>query len=109
MQLYRMIKSPDKIGGFIDALESNGRTRLSTLHLSIKQGDLSMFLKEIHTLKGSAGQLGGIRVVQLCRQIEAQGQVLSRSDMPILLEELEHVFHETCTALQEYHKSEMAK
>ena len=104
-QLYRLIKSPDKIAGFIESLESNGRTRLSKLNLSIKQGNLSMFLDEIHALKGSAGQLGGMRVVRLCRKIEEQGRALSRSDMSVLAEELEHVFQETCVALQEYHKS----
>jgi two-component system sensor histidine kinase RpfC len=103
-QLYRLIKSPDKIAGFIDSLEANGRTRLSKLHLSIQQGNLSMFLDEIHALKGSVGQLGGIRVVHLCRRIEAQGRALSKNDMSVLAGELENVFQETCVALQEYHK-----
>lgn len=101
-ELARLIRSADKLEGFIQSLEKNGKRHLDRLAACAGSGNTAHFLETVHTLKGSCGTLGLKGVVRQCQEIET---ALAHSDHPDLAtcaDNLGAAFHRGCTALRGY-------
>ncbi len=64
------------------------------------QGDAVTLSKSAHTLKGTAGNLGAMRVMKLAELIEYHGRSGELSQLPKLLSEIESAFSLSRTELE---------
>lgn len=101
-ELIQLIKSTEKLEGFIQSLERNGERHLNSLGDYAHSGDRVHFLETLHTLKGSSGTLGLKGVVELCREIEAALEHPGNPGMAAYASNLSTVFHLGCQSLRGY-------
>ena len=60
----------DLVPELIRSFVSDASSRLQTVRAAIAQGDLALLQRQMHTMKGSALQMGAGRMASLCREIE---------------------------------------
>jgi HPt (histidine-containing phosphotransfer) domain-containing protein len=63
--------------------------RLQALRAAVAAGDADAVAFNVHTLKGSAANLGALQVVRLCQQIESLPATAPADSVEPLLAELE--------------------
>jgi two-component system sensor histidine kinase RpfC len=55
----------------LDTFLNEGRRYIDTMKQALSEQDYPVFMNAAHSLKGSASDMGGLRLVKLCRRIEA--------------------------------------
>ena len=73
--------------------------RLERLEGALAQHDFPGVSTEAHTIKGSAVQVGAIRVADYCRQIELEVKRPRPVELMRLMQLLQGSFREVCAAL----------
>ena len=101
-ELAWMSESGDKIERFVRLYEESGGKHLAAMESAAVAGDQEVFLREEHALKGVAGTIGASRVVELCREIEAHRDGLSRDEMHRYCRQVEQAFRQSLDSLQHY-------
>ena len=61
---------PDLVVELIDLYVDDARCRLAAMHESVTEKDWPAVKREIHSLKGSSGNLGARQVAWVCEEIE---------------------------------------
>ena len=88
---------PDLVVELIDLYVDDARRRLATLHESVTERDWLAVKREIHSLKGSSGNLGAVQVAWVCEEIEKMEPRTIWQSIPALLSwlqlELDRAIH----------------
>jgi len=88
---------PDLVVELIELYVEDARCRLVTLRKSLSARDWPALKREIHSLKGSSGNLGAIQVAWVCEEIEKTEPRIVWLEMPALMSwlqlELDRAIH----------------
>ena len=63
--------SPDLLERLHASFARDTPPRLSALRVAVASGDRAAMAFNVHTLKGSAANLGAVRIAEVCRELEA--------------------------------------
>tara|TARA_B100000676_G_C18067519_1_gene841963 strand:- start:1462 stop:1800 length:339 start_codon:yes stop_codon:yes gene_type:complete len=85
----------------VDSFHRDGEQRLAALDSALAEGDQETFRRQAHSFKGSSGNLGAVRVYDLCLQLESLGREGELGQVPELLVRLRDAFEQACTALRQ--------
>jgi HPt (histidine-containing phosphotransfer) domain-containing protein len=77
------------LGEMIGLFLSITPERLATARQALDAGDLPMLERALHSLKGSAAQLGALRLQRLSAEGERLARLGTIDDLPILMQKLE--------------------
>ena len=64
----------DLVEELIDIFQTDTAERLELLARAVESGDYATTRAEAHTIKGSAMQVGAVRVAEVCRQMEVEAR-----------------------------------
>jgi two-component system sensor histidine kinase RpfC len=102
-ELFRIIGRKEKLEGFVQAFEKNGRGLLGDLAQAAEKADRGRFLTLAHQLKGSSGMLGAHGVAKLCAEIESgHAERLDRARMLGYTERLSAAIDSSCRDLHQH-------
>jgi HPt (histidine-containing phosphotransfer) domain-containing protein len=87
----------------VDNFVSRTPETLAELHAAVVACDAEALRAGAHKLKGSALNLGALRVAEVSLALEELGREGSPADGSPLLEDLEESLHDAAVALQPYH------
>jgi len=79
---------------------SDSTTRLQEIKQTLESSDPADFGKACHSLKGSATNVGVVRMAELCRQGELKGRQADWQGVTDILEEIETEFELIAELLQ---------
>ncbi|MBL4571208.1 MAG: Hpt domain-containing protein [Alcanivorax sp.] len=85
----------------VDSFQRDGAQRLVALQAAHEASDQETLRRQAHSFKGSSGNLGAVRVFDLCMQLEnlaREGELEQVSD---LLTRLGDAFDQACDALRQ--------
>lgn len=102
MELDRLYGSPPEVSRLLDTFELEGRRLLHDLEAAFANKNHAAFCDLIHALKGNGANVGAVRLVQACREVESCGMLDFRRDGKQMLARLEAAFAEASTALREF-------
>ena len=87
------------VGGF----DTDSRQLVHELRTAVQQKDYPQMQSCAHALRGTAAQLGAVRIESLCSTLERTRPPEMESPRPLqLLDELDNVFERTVSALRDY-------
>ena len=66
--------------------------RLAALHDAVERGDATAVEREAHTLKGSAANVGALRLAVICEQLQRLGRARDLAPAPPLLARLDEEY-----------------
>lgn len=101
-ELDRLYGSPADVSRLLDTFEFEGRRLLHELGVAIANKNHAAFCDLIHALKGNGANVGAVRLVQACREVEGCGMLDFRRDGKQMLTRLEEIFAEAATALRTF-------
>ncbi|MFL5607140.1 MAG: Hpt domain-containing protein [Gemmatimonadaceae bacterium] len=84
------------LGDMIALFLSVGPERVATARHALETQDLSTLERAMHSLKGSAAQLGAVRLQQLSERGERLARLGAVSGVPILMQELDEELARAC-------------
>lgn len=79
----------------------DARLSLATLRESIEERDTQAMERVAHSLKGSSGNMGAVKMAALCGELENVGAVGDLTRVPELLERLEVEFERVRSRLED--------
>lgn len=85
----------------VDSFHRDGEQRLEALHSAFAAGDLETLRRQAHSFKGSSGNLGAVRVFDLCMQLESLAREGETGQVSDLLTRLRDAFDQACEALRQ--------
>jgi signal transduction histidine kinase/DNA-binding response OmpR family regulator/HPt (histidine-containing phosphotransfer) domain-containing protein/PAS domain-containing protein len=87
--------APNLLVELIDAYLINSRQLIERIHRSLANQDQPELRKAVHSLKGSSGNLGALKLGELCSEIQAHVEAGNldavRNRLPVMLSEYESV------------------
>jgi CheY-like chemotaxis protein len=90
----------DIIAELIELFSSDVPPQLVALREAVEGGNAHLVERIAHTLKGSCGNMGAIRMAKFCEQLQEVGASQDLVKVPGLLDQLEAEFHRVCSMLQ---------
>jgi HPt (histidine-containing phosphotransfer) domain-containing protein len=100
-ELDRLYDDPSGIAGIVTEFEGESRRLLTRLGGAISQKNHAAFCDALHALKGNCANVGALRLVQTCHELENVGLLEFRRDGRNQLQRLESEVAETMVALRE--------
>ena len=100
-ELDRLYDDPSGIAGIVVEFERESRRLLAQLSGAISKKNHAAFCDATHALKGNGANVGALRLVQTCQELESQGLLDFRRDGRHMLQRLEAELDETLAALSE--------
>jgi signal transduction histidine kinase/CheY-like chemotaxis protein len=91
---------PDILAELIGLFIADAPNQLKTLKEAAERGDASFIERTAHTLKGSCGSLGAVRMAAICAELEVIGRSGDLSLAPTLISQLEEEFGRVRAALE---------
>ncbi|MEQ3778292.1 MAG: Hpt domain-containing protein [Alcanivorax sp.] len=85
----------------VDSFKRDGEQRLHTLASAYTAGDQETLRRQAHSFKGSSGNLGAVRVFELCMQLESLAREGELGQVSDLLTRLRDAFDQACDALRQ--------
>jgi len=85
----------------VDSFHRDGEQRLLTLASAYTAGDKETLRRQAHSFKGSSGNLGAVRVFELCMQLESLAREGELGQISDLLARLRDAFDQACDALRQ--------
>lgn len=82
-----------------ETFRADGSTSLSSLKLALSEHDFTAIRKTAHTLKGTAGNLGGLQMAAVARSLEQAATAEDQTQAEQLTGRLESAFDQLCQAL----------
>ena len=92
---------PDVIGGMIDSYLRTTPARLATLTKAATAGDTQTLAWTAHSLKGSSGIFGALRLAKMCEQLETQSKSNTIEGAQALIARLHEEYERVAAALNE--------
>lgn len=92
----------DLIPELVAAFTSDVADRLKKARQAVASDDMALFRAQMHTMKGSAMQMGAAEMAALCRQIEETGATLSAAQYEAHLAAVTALFERTHRAMAAY-------
>ncbi len=99
-ELDRLYDDPSGIAGIVTEFEQESRRLLSQINGAIAKKNHAAFCDLLHALKGNGANVGAVRLVQTCEELENLGLLEFRRDGRLLLPRLEVELVETLGALR---------
>ena len=100
-ELDRLYDDPSGIAGIVTEFEGESRRLITRLSGAVSQKNHAAFCDSLHALKGNCANVGALRVVQTCHELENVGLLDFRRDGRQMVDRLEVELTETLTALRE--------
>lgn len=100
-ELDLLYDDPSGIAGIMTEFEGESRRLMAQLSGAVTAKNHAAFCDLLHALKGNAANVGALRLVQTCHEMEHQGLLDFRRDGRHVLQRLEAELGETVTALRE--------
>jgi HPt (histidine-containing phosphotransfer) domain-containing protein len=91
---------PDILAELAELFLSDALPQLEALREATESGDASSIERVAHTLKGSCGNMGAIKMSTLCAELEDLGHSRDLSRAPVLIERLEAEYGRVRPALE---------
>ena len=85
----------------VESFQRDGEQRLAALDQAFAQGDANTLRSQAHSFKGSSGNLGAVRVFELCMQLESLAREGELGQVSDLLTRLRDAFDQACDALRQ--------
>jgi len=101
-ELLWVISSREKFQKLLNIFISSSREHISLLGQYASAGDETLFLTEIHTIKGGAGVLWASGMVAACSDAENRKHELDPVSMAAIASNLQALLEETSVALNSY-------
>lgn len=86
----------------VEIFLANSPSRMDQIRKGIEEADSRNVEAGAHSLKSSAGNVGGLRLQELLKEVEALGASQELQEARGRLPTLAEVFQETCRALEDY-------
>jgi HPt (histidine-containing phosphotransfer) domain-containing protein len=83
----------------IEIFQTDTASRLEVLRSAVETSDCLVAGTEAHTIKGSALQVGALKVAAVCLQMETVARQGQSANLPVLLRALFGSFNEVCGVL----------
>jgi HPt (histidine-containing phosphotransfer) domain-containing protein len=83
----------------IDIFQTDTALRLEVLRRAVETADLTTTRTEAHTIKGSALQVGAVKVADVCREMEIEARQVQPAELATLMRALLSSFEEVCGVL----------
>lgn len=83
----------------IRSFARDGNQRIDALNQALSAGEAESARQQAHSFKGSSGNLGALRVTDLCLKIEQHAQGCDLAAAAGLMAGLASEFHQACEAL----------
>ena len=80
----------------LPAFRTDTAGRLQLLDVAIASGDREVFRSQVHSIKGSAGQIGAQAIAAYCRAIEPTVAHVPVGQLEAYAGELQELFSEAC-------------
>jgi CheY-like chemotaxis protein/HPt (histidine-containing phosphotransfer) domain-containing protein len=80
---------PEFLAEVVEAFLADSPPRLRTIHDSLGGGDAETLARAAHSLKGSSGNFGALRMQRICADIERLSRAGQTEALPPLIERLE--------------------
>jgi PAS domain S-box-containing protein len=93
---------PDFVSGIIESYLVDGSQRLASVQDLVARGAAQELTQMAHALKGSSANVGALRMVQLCAQLEALGRSNELTHAGGIVASLEAEFAKVRTVLEVY-------
>jgi two-component system, sensor histidine kinase RpfC len=101
--LVRLGSGPLFLRDLLDGFTRDGEQQLRDLRTAVDSADYPRMRDALHALKGSAGELGGARLVSLCQEAEGLKPYEMGTRAPAAhVAEIEAAFRETCSGVDAY-------
>ncbi len=94
---YQQPGQPDLVDKFIGLFVNDTTLRLSTLRQAVVDADTGTIKSETHNLKGAAGNIGALRMVGICKELEQKASEFTNAD--VLISQLESEFKQAVEVL----------
>lgn len=88
---YQQPGEPDLVSELINLFARDTTIRLSTLKQAVADGDTTLIKREAHNAKGAAGNIGALRMAEICSELEQKAS--ETADADILISRLECEFN----------------
>jgi len=88
---YQQPGEPDLIGKLIDLFARDTTARLSILKQAVADADTALIKREAHNAKGAAGNIGALRMADICRELEQKASITA--DANVLVSRIESEFN----------------
>ncbi len=101
--LVRLGSGPLFLRDLLEGFRRDGEQQLRDLRAAVDQADYPRMRDALHALKGSAGELGGARLVGLCQGAESLKPYEMGTGSPAArVNEIEQAFRDTCSGVDAY-------
>jgi len=102
-RLERLGGGPAFLRDIAEGFFRDGQAIMAELHMAVDQQDYPRFQDAIHALHGSASELGGVRLIQLCKEARClKPYDFSASGPAALVASINDAFNQMRTCLLEY-------
>jgi two-component system sensor histidine kinase RpfC len=102
-ELRALSADPVFLAGLIEKFDRDGSKHIRHLHAARAKPDYPRFHDGLHSLKGSAGTLGCVRVARLCADAERlRPHELTSMKTVRLISRIEQAFKQSCAELKAY-------
>lgn len=101
--LVRLGSGPLFLRDLLEGFIRDGEQQIGDLRTAVDQADYPRMRDALHALKGSAGELGGARLVGLCQEAESLKPYEMGTGTPAAhVSAIEDAFRETCAGVDAY-------
>lgn len=105
--LIEMGTEPDFIKELLDTFLNEGARYIETMKRALEEHDYPVFMDAAHSLKGSASDLGGVRLMKVCRMVESLKPYELGSKQQKTMTGIEKILAETHGLLSTYFRERM--
>lgn len=105
--LFEMGTEPDFIKELLDTFLNEGTRYVETMKRALEEHDYPVFMDAAHSLKGSASDLGGVRLMTVCRTVESLKPYELGSKQQKTVTGIEKILAETHGLLSTYFRERM--
>lgn len=108
LEHLRALGGADFVDRMIGIFLRNAPLRIAAARAARQSGDWRSVARSVHSLAGSAANLGAVGLYRLCREVERLVGEGALGAVPSLLEELEDGFGRLCPCLEAARKESAA-
>lgn len=101
-EIERLYNNPAGIKQVLDEFELESRRMLDDISSAVAVKNHPLFCDLLHALKGNGANVGTLRLVKICQEIEQCGLLEFRRDGKLMLRKLDDAFSEAIQALRDF-------
>jgi two-component system sensor histidine kinase RpfC len=101
--LWQIGSSSDFVPSLVSGFNQDGQQLMQSLRRSVVDKDYPLLRDAAHALKGTSAELGGVKLVGLCKAVESvKPYDMASSKLGDLVKQIDQTYQDTCLALTEY-------